>query len=312
MMNMYKFVAVTLALLMATALGAADAKPGKSALDKATFEAYVRHLLLWGPQITIQVSDPKPSEIEGFYVVNVLGTAGNASQEQSFYVSKDGKQILQAAVYEIGKNPFYENYDKITTAGAPSMGTPGAPVRIVVFTDFECPYCRREAQTIRQNLLKDFPDQVRLYFKEFPIPSIHPWAEAAAVAGRCFYQQSEDDFWAYHDWIFDHQSEITADNLRGKILEFAGTLPNMDTLRLTQCLEGDEAKAEVAASVKEAQALGVNSTPTMFINGRRLSSQLPWANLKQVIQFEIDYQKTAHDAGDTDCCSVTLPTPLSQ
>ena len=76
---------------------------------------------------------------------------------------------------------------------------------IVEFSDFQCPYCKEEAKMLRQNLIQTYPKQVRLYFKDFPLENMHPWAKAAAIAGRCVFQQKTDAFWEYHDWIFAHQ-----------------------------------------------------------------------------------------------------------
>ena len=297
-------------VLLAAALAAGAAEAPK--VDKAALEKYVRHLLLWGPDIQVEISDPEPSELEGFRRIRVKGTAGPASREEIFYLSSDGKRLVRASIYHLDKNPFHETYEKITTEGQPSLGTPGAPVRLVVFTDFQCPYCKREAESLRKNLLKTYPNEGRLYFKDFPLDPIHPWARDAAIAGRCVYKQSEDAFWKYHDWVFAHQSEITKDNFRDKAVEFAGTLEGVDQLRFKSCLENRETEEEVNRSIAEGRELGINSTPTLFVNGRRIPAQLPWPNLKQVIDMELEYQKTAHNAGDAACCAVTLPTPVGQ
>src|SRR5690606_5029939 len=112
----------------------------KSALDKKTLETYLRHLLLYPPHVNLAVADPKPGEVPGFFEVAVRASAGNASEERIFYVSKDGSKILEAKVYDVSKNPFYREIEKLNTAGAPALGTPGAPVVIVIFSDFECGY----------------------------------------------------------------------------------------------------------------------------------------------------------------------------
>ncbi len=296
------------AILLCAALGAAEKQP----LDKAALEEYVRHLLLWGPDIRVEISDPEPSDLDGFRRIRVTGTAGPASREEIFYLSKDGKKLVRASIYPLDKNPFHETFEKIRTEGQPSLGTPGAPVRMVVFTDFQCPYCKREAESLRKHLIQTYPKEVRLYFKDFPLDPIHPWARDAAIAGRCIYKQSEKAFWKYHDWVFAHQSEITKENLRSKVAEFAGTLADVDQLRFTRCFDNRETEPEVERSIAEGRELGINSTPTLFINGRRIPAQLPWPNLKQVIDMELEYQKKTHNAGDTACCAVTLPTPIGQ
>lgn len=299
------------ALLLLGCLGAAPAENAKSALDKATLEAYIRHLFLWGPQIQVTISDPKPSELPGLLAVRVRAAAGGASQEQDFYVSKDGRKIVRAVIYDVTKNPFHQEIAKLKTDGQPALGAPGAPVVLVVFSDFQCGFCAQEGQMLRQNLLKAYPEQVRLYFKDFPLDQIHPWARTAAIAGRCVYRESEEAFWAYHDWVFANQSQLTPENFKSKFLEFAKTSGKLDSFKLGNCLESRLTEAEVNRSVEEGRELQINSTPTLFVNGRRISAQIPWENLKQVIDFELDYQKTAHNAGE-ECCAVKLPTPVNQ
>ncbi len=281
----------------------------KSGLDKPTLEAYVRHLFLWGPQIKVSVSDPKPSQLPGMVEVRVLGTAGAASQEELFYVTNDGQKIVRAAVYDIQQNPFREDLDKLKTEFQPSLGTPGAPVVLVLFSDFQCSFCKEEARMLRQNLIAAYPTQVRLYFKDFPLEQIHPWAKPAAIAGRCVFRQNPTAFWPFHDWLFENQTSMTAENLRAKVLEY-GKNHDLDVAQLTRCVDNRSTENEVNRSMAEARALQVNSTPTLFVNGRRITSHISWPALKQIIDFELEYQKTAKNAGETACCSQKLPTPL--
>jgi protein-disulfide isomerase len=284
----------------------ADTK--KSALDKATLEAYVRHLSVWGPQIKVEIGDPTPSPLPGMLEVNVHASAGNASQDEVFYVSKDGQKMVLGAVYDVKENPFKADLDKLKTDLQPSFGTPGAPVVLVLFSDFQCPFCKEEAKVLRTNLLSTYPKQVRLYFKDMPLEQIHPWAKAAAIAGRCVFKQSPTAFWDYHDWIYEHQGEITKDNLREKVLEFAKG-KEIDALQLGRCMDTRATEAEVDKSVNHAHELRVTSTPTLFVNGRRLPSQVAWPDLRMIIDMEIEYQKTAKNAGEDCGCELKLPVP---
>ncbi|MGP8243922.1 MAG: thioredoxin domain-containing protein [Bryobacteraceae bacterium] len=293
--------------LLALAAGAGDST--KSALDKATLEAYVRHLYVLDQRIQVTISDPKPAPLAGFVEETVHASLGKQSQDFTFYISQDGKHILQGTVYDVNANPFKADLDKIKTMGAPGWGTSGAPVVLVEFSDFECPYCKEEAQQIRDNLLATYPTQVKLYFKDFPLESLHPWAKAAAMAGRCVFQQSNDAFWAYHDWIYSHQEQITPDNVRAQILDWAKGQKNLDALKLGQCIDTKATEAEVDATEAQGRELGINATPTLFINGRRLAQAVDWASLKNIIDYEIEYQKTAKNAGDDCGCDLKLKLP---
>lgn len=310
-------------LCAAIAAGAQSARPGsawkgaaagpsrKSALDKATLEAYVRHLFVWGPQVKVAISDPAPSSrLPGFFEVNVQAAAGAATQEEKFYVSRDGRKILKALVFDVTQNPFHEELQKLKTEAQPGFGPADAPVVLVLFSDFQCGYCKEEAESLRKNLPAAFPKEVRVYFKDFPLESIHPWAKAASIAGRCIYRQQPAAFWEYHDWIYQHQGEITQENLKAKVMEFArGRQSSLDGLQLQRCLDTRATEAEVDQNIAEGKALGVNSTPTLFVNGRRLVGHIGWANLRQIIEYEIGYQRTASNAG-AHCCEVTIPSPV--
>jgi protein-disulfide isomerase len=298
---------------MAQQRPAANSRPAadpakKSAFDKATLEGYVRHLHLYLPNVQVTVGDPKPSPLPGFLEVSVRASLGTASEERIFYVSKDGQKIVTGSVYDVAANPFKPELDKLKTDFQPSIGTPGAPVVVVIFSDFQCQYCRDEAKMIRDNLIKAYPSEVRLYFKDYPLEQIHPWAKTAAVAGRCVFKQNAAGFWDYHDWIFENQGTVTPENARDKITEFArGKGWNVE--QLNACMASPQAAAEVDRSAAEAKSLGVNSTPTLFVNGRKIPYSIKWENLKQVIDFEVGYQRTAHNAGEA-CCEVRLSSPL--
>lgn len=296
------------ALLWCVSCAVAQKPATPNAFDKPTMEQYVRHLYVWGPQISVSVSDPKPStDLPGFKEVVVTGNAGQASQEETFYISNDGKRIIRGAVYNIATNPFESDKAKLKTDLQPSFGEPGAPVVIVMFSDFQCSFCKEEAKIIRQNVASTFPTQVRVYFKDFPLEPIHPWAKPAAIAGRCVFRQKPAAFWDYHDWIFAHQDEISPENLKEKVAEWTKT-KGIEPIQFAACIDNKATEPEVDKSQAEGKALGINSTPTLFVNGRRLVGNLPWPQLKQIIDHEIEYQK-AHGGGEK-CCEVTLPSPL--
>jgi protein-disulfide isomerase len=214
-------------------------------------------------------------------------------------------------MYDIKQNPFKEDLDKLKTDLSPSFGTAGAPVVLVIFGDFQCPECKVEAESIRANLQATFPKEVRVYFKDFPLEQIHPWAKPAAIAGRCVFRQDPAAFWKYFDWVYAHQPEITPDNFKSQVLDFAKATSDLDGMQFGRCLDSNATEAEVNASVAEGHSLRVDATPTAFLNGRRLVGAYPWPNLQQLINGELNYQKTAQNAGEK-CCEIKIPSPLNK
>ncbi|MGA3028109.1 MAG: thioredoxin domain-containing protein [Bryobacteraceae bacterium] len=312
-------------LLVVCSLGLEAGPAAKSAFDKATFEDYVRHLLVFSPGVQVKIDDPKASPIDGLKEMDIHVSFGPNEEVLKFYVSNDGRHIInisQGGVYDIARNPFEEDLEKLSAAGAPSFGTPGATLSLIAFSDFECPQCKLEAESLRKNLLAAFPTQVRMFFKDFPLESLHPWAKAAAITGRCILQQGQDHFWSYHDWIYANQSDIKPDNFRSKIDEFAKN-EKLDQIQYGHCMDNPAgAGAEVDKEIVEGKALGINATPTLFLNGRRLVGSWPWENLKPIIEADIDYQKThastapastaSDTAADQKCCEISIPSALKK
>jgi protein-disulfide isomerase len=300
---------VSLAALCLALLPAQE-KP-KPGFDKVALEAYVRHLLAVIPEVQVKIEDPKPSPVSTLEQVDVHFIYGERTQDETFYVSKDGHKIIRGYIYDLSQNPFKEDLDKLKTSLSPSFGAAGAPVVLVIFSDFQCPNCKEEAKTLRQNLPVAYPKDVRVYFKDFPLEQIHPWAKPAAIAGQCIFRENPAAFWQYHDWIYEHQSEITPDNLKAKVLEFAQTAKDLDGMQLGRCIDSKATEADVNASIAQGKALKIDATPTMFVNGRRLIGNYPWQNLQQIINGELNYQKSAQNAGEK-CCELKIPNPLNK
>ena len=181
---------------------------------------------------------------------------------------------------------------------------------LVVFSDFQCSFCKEEAKLLRQNVASGYADKVRVTFKDFPLEQIHPWAKTAAIAGRCVFRQKSALFWDYHDWIFENQGEITSENLKDKFNEWAKTKP-LEPIQLAACYENKTTAPEVERNQGEGRALAINSTPTVFVNGRRMVGGVPWPQLKAIIDHEIEYRKS-HPVATEKCCEVTLPTPFTK
>lgn len=308
-------VRVLLLALVAAAtwrLGLAQSKRPQSALDKATLEAYLRHQFMLPENLKMLIADPRPSTVPGLLSVQVTVSDGERAQQRvEFLVSQDGAKLLQAKVFDIRESPFAEELRLLKLEGHPSLGQANAVVTIAIFSDFQCQYCREEAKTLRQHLLASYPSEVRLVFKDYPLEAIHPWAKRASMIGRCVFRQQAAKFWEFHDWIFEQQASLTADNLDAKALAFAGE-KGLDALQLKQCIDAKLTAGDVEASMTEGRALQVNSTPTLFVNGRRLVGNVAWEQLKKVIDYEIGYAKRAAAKAKEPCCEVSLPIPAAK
>jgi len=273
----------------ATAAKAASSA-NQSPLQK-TIEAYLRNLYAFGPDVEVTVSEPKDAGMAGLLETNVSVKAGGNNEDAKFYVSKDGKYLVRGEVSDLSKDPLAANRALMDLTNAPSMGDPKSAVTLVEFSDFECPVCRSLHDMMR-GVMQNYP-QVRVVFKDYPIEVLHPWARTAAIAGRCAYMQDPAAFWKMYDLIYDNQDIISAANAWMKMSEFAGQAGlNADTFR--SCMAGPDAGAAVDASRANGQKLDVNSTPTIFVNGRRMVGA-DAHTIEQYIQYELAKAKQSGD-----------------
>jgi protein-disulfide isomerase len=275
-----------------TAKAPAEPSSAQPTQLQKTVEAYLRNLYAFGPDVNLVVSAPKDSEVSGLLETTVDLKIGENTEKAKFYISKDGKYLIRGEVSELSKDPLAENRALLDIKDAPSTGSSNPVVTLVEFSDFECPVCRSLHDVVR-GLLPNYP-QVRLIFKDYPIEALHPWARTAAIAGRCAYTQKPDAFWKMYDLIYDNQDVISPENAWTKMADFAGQSGlASDTFRA--CMSGPEAAAAVNASRENAQKLDVNSTPTVFVNGRRLIGADPHM-LEQYIQYELAKHKESKAA----------------
>ncbi len=245
----------------------ASASPASSQTQK-NIEAYLRNLYAFGPDVKLIIGPLRESPVEGILETNIDVTIGENKEAAKFYVSKDGRFLFRGDVSDMTKDPLAENLAQIRMTDAPALGDPKAPVTIVEYSDFECPVCRNLHDALRR-ILPNYAGKVRVIFKDFPIEQLHPWARTAAIAGRCAYQQKPDAFWKMYDLIYDNQEIISAANAWTKMTEYA-VQSGLDADAFKSCMASPEASAAVNASHANGEKLELNSTPTVFVNGRRM------------------------------------------
>lgn len=276
-----------IAIAAPVALSALSTSPSIAAtLDKAKLEAYIRYAEGYTPVVKMTIGDPLESEFQGFSRVVVHLTLGPQNLDKIYFVTPDGQKVVNGTLWDMKSSPFADTISHLPPDG-PAFGPSDAKVKVVVFSDFQCPYCREFAKTLREKVPAAYGKDVRVVFENFPIPSIHKWAVAGAEAGACVASADGKAFWPYHDWIFEHQGEINLENIKDKSVEYA-KVHNFDAAKLAGCIESHATAASVKKEMEAGQALGVQQTPSFFINGRLVGGALKWENLQAIIQLELN------------------------
>jgi protein-disulfide isomerase len=196
----------------------------------------------------------------------------------------------QAVIAELRKSgpPIRLTFEppRLEVAVAPddaSQGPATAPVTIIEFSDFQCPFCQRVAPTLKQ-VREKYGDRVRIVWKDFPLTSIHPQAFKAAEAGNCAREQGK--FWEYHDRLFANQQALQPELLKKHAAD-AG----LDAAKFNACLDTAKYSDRVQAQMGIGTGLGVQSTPSVFINGRLVAGAQPLDVFTTIIDEELEFAK---------------------
>ena len=252
---------------------------------KEEVEAAMKRTFGYDPAITWEIVDIRPSAIPGLTEMLV---SVNKQAPTHIYLSPDHQSALVGNMIPFGTNPFAPARLKLQAADGPARGAATPVIYIVEFSDLQCPHCK-VAQPILEKLVTDFP-QVRYVFQQFPLPAtLHPWAMKAAEYSDCA-RTDNAAFWKYLDSIFENQGGIalaTADDQ----LKSLATAAGLDATSIAACAAAPGTEARVKKSMQLGEALEVNETPTVFINGRRVLSiaTIPYDQLQALVQFEIDH-----------------------
>jgi protein-disulfide isomerase len=255
--------------------------PASGSIEKHV-EDFLRKWYAWGPEFQLKIGPVKPSPAGDLYEVPVEVTAQGGSDTAIVYVTKDGHYMFRGDLQDLTGDPLGDTMRKLNLQGAASKGPADAKVVLVEFGDLECPSCRQLDYVLR-SVLPKYP-QVRLVFKDFPLETIHPWAMSAAITGRCVLAQSSDAFWKFHDSVYDSQDLISPENAYTKLTEFA-VQAGANEDKLKPCVADPKTQEAVRQSMAEGHALDVTSTPTTFVDGRRMVGPNQQV-LEQYIEFD--------------------------
>jgi len=278
---------------LAAAISVAPRMSVAQELDPVTRKALIMENIKFNlPQLeqySLRLSDLEESGIPGVQKGQLVI---NNQQAQNFLVTSDNKQFyfvgepidasltmqeIAALVAEREAEALEEakqNHAFLTDVLAefPVKGNPDAPITIIEFSDFQCPYCARALPGVR-GIMDRYPEEVKLLYVEFPLESLHPWARSASVAALCAADQSTDAYWSLHDAFFANQGAIDTNNVLLKSREYL-TDTGIDMAMWSTCAEDTASEAHQAAQsmVTRAQSvgqqLGLTGTPGFFVNGR--------------------------------------------
>jgi len=253
-------------------------------------ERQVRSYYKVPAEVHVIVGVPAPStDFPNYDSLIVTVDGGERKQDITFLVSKDRSSLIRMTKFDLSKDPFAETMSKIDVSGRPTRGIKASKVVVVNFDDFECPFCSRMHQNLFPEILKEYGDRVTFVYKDYPLAEIHPWATHAAVDANCLASQSSDAYWDFADYIHANQHEVNNEKTSGARLEaldkltmLQGQKHNVDVVKLQSCIKAQDESA-VKTSMKEAERVGVEATPTLFINGEKIDGAVPVGELRAAL-----------------------------
>ncbi len=224
------------------------------------------------------IGERKPSAYPGYDSLQITFARGEKTTSFDFLISKDSKTLAHLDTFDLTKNPAMN----IDVTGRPVRGNPNAKVTVINFDDLECPYCARMHQSLFPATLERYKGKVRFVYKDDPLIEIHPWAMHAAVNANCLAAQSPAAYWDYIDYLHSHGQEITGADRDAKksfveldrIAREKGAAGKLDAAKLDACIAKQD-ETQIRESRRQAEALGIEGTPALFVDGERINGALP-------------------------------------
>ena len=239
----------------------------------------------------VTVGTPQPGDIAGYNKLPITITHNGHSQVVNFLLSSDNSKLARLETFDLAKDPAFN----LDIAGRPMRGNPEAKVTVVNFDDLECPFCARMHAELFPSTFNRYQNLVRFVYKDFPLTQIHPWAMHAAVNADCLAAQNGTVYWNYVDYLHAHGDEITGQNPNLKrsfdeldrLARDEGTVSKLNATQLDACIAKQD-ETNVRKSLAEADALGLQGAPALFVNGERIDGAVPepqvWAVIDRALR----------------------------
>jgi protein-disulfide isomerase len=236
-------------------------------------------------EVEQKLAEPADAVVDSFYQARGIAVSRDSIAPRIREFLKQGQrvEVTSRLLASLRESYPVENYLEPqraeVAATGPSKGPEDAPVTIVEFADFECPYCVQIVPSLKR-LEETYGDKVRMVFRQFPLRSIHRHAQDAAEASLCAYEQNK--FWEMHDVMFEEQRALGLEQLKEKAVRLG-----LDAEEFNVCLDSNKYADQVAADFDAARRLGLTGTPAMFINGRFLSGAQPYELIAKIVDDEL-------------------------
>jgi protein-disulfide isomerase len=284
-------------LLLVLTTGCKAQTPAAGAIDAKTqrrIEVMVRTQFDLPADYDLVLGTRSPSQFAGYDTLPVTFKRGSKTQSIDFLIATDNSKLAHLDTMDLTKDPAAQ----IPIAGRPVRGNPDAKVTVVGFDDLECGYCGLMHKELFPETLDRYKGLVRFVYKDFPLVELHPWALHAAVDANCLADQSGDVYWTYVDYLHSHGDEVTGETrdpaksyaALDRIARQEATLGKLDSARLDACIAKQDASVP-QMSAKFAEALGIQGTPALFVNGERINGgavpqQQVWMVIDRALRAE--------------------------
>lgn len=309
---MLRFNFLACLLLVCLAVGCKAQSSPQAPLDAnltRRVEVMVRSQYNLPPDYTVAVGTAQPGDIAGYNKLPITISHNGKSQIVDFLLSTDSSKLARLETFNLTSDPAFN----IDTSGRPIRGNQDAKVTVISFDDLECPFCARMHAELFPSTFDRYQNLVRFIYKDFPLTQIHPWAMHAAVNADCLATQNGTVYWNYVDYLHAHNDEITGQNPNlnrsfdelDRLARDEGTVGKLDGKQLDACITKQD-ETNVRKSLAEADALGIEGAPALFVNGERIDGAVPepqvWAVIDRALQA----------AGETPPPATTpAPAPVS-
>src|ERR1035441_7345750 len=266
----------------------AAAGPTTTLPSEATVDGFLKQMFGWNQDLTWKVAGIKPAEVPGFAEVTAVFNTPQGQQVFRIFVTPDQKFAMTGDIVPFGADPFAAAMADLKAANGPVHGATDAVVTIVEFGDLECPACKATQPNITK-LLGEEP-KVKLVFQNFPLESIHKWSFLGAKYVDCVGRESNEAVWKFIGIVYEHQGEITPETAETMLKGYAKDA-GADPATVSACVAKPDTEKRVRESLALGTKLNVTSTPTFFINGRKVvgfGNNTPYEVVKSMVDYAVN------------------------